>query len=709
MKKVWKGFAAAVSAAAIAATGFIGASTATAVETRPTTTQTTVNLSVNGIGEKIDDPNNPGTKIWDPKLQHTFGVYQLFTGDVQVYTQADVEAWEKENNGKECPFTAGDKVDNTLANVKWGANGTIPQAPVNSEPASVSYTALNEYVIAYNDKQTDNDKKITYPTNADIEKIAVGTAVPQWIQDFISQLATTSETDEGNTARVISGFIKGGEQDTVISGGDAASVTPGYYVLQDETENLQDGDSKSLNIINVAGNVTVTSKSQSATFEKKVMDWNDSNPGKLSDTDKGNVNHENWADSADHDFNDSVPFKLTGTLPANYEQYDTMIYQFSDTLSQGLTIIKNKDGFPAVNVAVYKTSDDGLVKLKDLNVATAKETNDFEIEPWDESLDSNGLPTTDTTFTVSIGTMTGEGEDAKRDLKQTLQSVFDDNEGLTVADIRIVATYNATVNENAKVGHEGNPNTAKLAYSNNPNNGFDGHLSNTPEDKVKVFTYKYNINKTFDVTVKDDDLPEFTLYKFKPTSAPESGDDKRVEVAGKKGEWSLIATEAVIKQQVKDENGQPIENEFEYVVNTFPTIDDGYYRVEETKVPAGFNKAEDQFFKVEAAHQNPADDPLLMSLTVSYYTDATFNTPKKGDDKKDMVVNDQYVLDTDLNQDGNQTHTVAGSFVNTIANKKGSQLPSTGGMGTTVLYVAGAAIVLIAGIGLAVALRRRQA
>ncbi len=30
-------------------------------------------------------------------------------------------------------------------------------------------------------------------------------------------------------------------------------------------------------------------------------------------------------------------------------------------------------------------------------------------------------------------------------------------------------------------------------------------------------------------------------------------------------------------------------------------------------------------------------------------------------------------------------------------------------MGTTVLYVAGAAIVLIAGIGLAVALRRRQA
>ena len=50
-----------------------------------------------------------------------------------------------------------------------------------------------------------------------------------------------------------------------------------------------------------------------------------------------------------------------------------------------------------------------------------------------------------------------------------------------------------------------------------------------------------------------------------------------------------------------------------------------------------------------------------------------------------------------------------GSISTTIENKSGNELPSTGGMGTTVLYVAGAAIVLIAGIGLAVALRRRQA
>lgn len=51
----------------------------------------------------------------------------------------------------------------------------------------------------------------------------------------------------------------------------------------------------------------------------------------------------------------------------------------------------------------------------------------------------------------------------------------------------------------------------------------------------------------------------------------------------------------------------------------------------------------------------------------------------------------------------------AGSASVDVVNNPGSNLPETGGMGTTMLYVAGGAIVLIAGIGMAVALRRRQA
>ena len=53
--------------------------------------------------------------------------------------------------------------------------------------------------------------------------------------------------------------------------------------------------------------------------------------------------------------------------------------------------------------------------------------------------------------------------------------------------------------------------------------------------------------------------------------------------------------------------------------------------------------------------------------------------------------------------------TITGDTSNKIVNVSGSNLPGTGGMGTTMLYVAGGAIVLIAGIGMAVALRRRRA
>lgn len=43
-----------------------------------------------------------------------------------------------------------------------------------------------------------------------------------------------------------------------------------------------------------------------------------------------------------------------------------------------------------------------------------------------------------------------------------------------------------------------------------------------------------------------------------------------------------------------------------------------------------------------------------------------------------------------------------------VENKSGSELPTTGGMGTVALYTAGAVIVVIAALGLAVVLRKRQ-
>ena len=48
-------------------------------------------------------------------------------------------------------------------------------------------------------------------------------------------------------------------------------------------------------------------------------------------------------------------------------------------------------------------------------------------------------------------------------------------------------------------------------------------------------------------------------------------------------------------------------------------------------------------------------------------------------------------------------------FNETFKNDAGSNLPSTGGMGTVLLYVAGIAVFVLAGVTLVMALRRRNA
>ena len=100
----------------------------------------------------------------------------------------------------------------------------------------------------------------------------------------------------------------------------------------------------------------------------------------------------------------------------------------------------------------------------------------------------------------------------------------------------------------------------------------------------------------------------------------------------------------------------------------------------ETKTPAGFNTAADTLFEITADHDVESDNPQLTVLKI--------NTTA-----------------------GNTTagNTTTGTVTADVVNQKGSNLPSTGGMGTVLLYVAGIAVFVLAGATLVMALRRRNA
>lgn len=239
---------------------------------------------------------------------------------------------------------------------------------------------------------------------------------------------------------------------------------------------------------------------------------------------------------------------------------------------------------------------------------------------------------------------------------QDLKQIAVDGAATINKDTKIVVEYTATLNEKAIFGSKGNPNTVKLTYSNNPNNSGEGNqkpntpptppttppttppggTEETPRDTVIVFTYKTVVNK-----VNQNQQPlagaEFTLSK-----KMKDGSLKEVKV-------------------VKNTDG----TEF-----SFNGLDDGTYVLKETKTPAGYNSIADIEFTVTAEHDILSDAPALKSLS---------GNAKSGE------------LEFTSNQE-------AGSLTTKVVNKSGSILPSTGSVGTTLLYVVGTILALAAGI-----------
>lgn len=195
--------------------------------------------------------------------------------------------------------------------------------------------------------------------------------------------------------------------------------------------------------------------------------------------------------------------------------------------------------------------------------------------------------------------------------------------------------YTSKLNENAVIGDKGNPNTMHMEFSNNPNDEQGGETGKTPDDKVIVFTYKTVINKV------DENEDPLTGAAFKLEKKMADG-----------------TTEVVKEFEV--EEGQ---TSFE-----FKGLDDGEYILTETTTPDGYNTMEPITFKITADHDTKSDTPKLTNLNGNKVTGEISFTK----------------------------NVTEGSLTANVVNKSGSTLPSTGGMGTTVLYVAGTLMIIAA-------------
>lgn len=192
---------------------------------------------------------------------------------------------------------------------------------------------------------------------------------------------------------------------------------------------------------------------------------------------------------------------------------------------------------------------------------------------------------------------------------------FEDS--FVTAQDTIVITYSATVTSDALQDDPAN-NTATISYGNNQ------EFTSQPSE-TKVYNAKFTVAKQ---DGNGDPLPGAGFVI-------KNGEGNYYKLENGVVSWVASIDDAT--EHVSDSTGS---------VQAFTGLADGTYTLVEKTVPAGYNKAADSTFTINAGDYTASN----------------------------------------LNQEA------------TVTNNAGSELPSTGGMGTTILYVIGAACVIGAGV-----------
>lgn len=236
-------------------------------------------------------------------------------------------------------------------------------------------------------------------------------------------------------------------------------------------------------------------------------------------------------------------------------------------------------------------------------------------------------------------------------LKDLVKLVQDNGFTDVSAGDSITVTYSAVLNKDAAVGNDpdgDNTNSAKVEWGTKSDTDYDG---SSKEDKTHTYTFDFKIKKTDDA---------------QPTANPLADAEFQIKKSGVEEPMGLVVVSEgsesaplVVRPAIspEDDNAKTEVVTPKSGLITFQGFDAGTYKLVETKAPDGYNKLKDEIEVVITSNYNDQDG-ILKSYEV------TFDTAKPGE---------------------------GGIFV--IQNNKGALLPETGGMGTILFTLVGAAAI----------------
>ena len=322
-----------------------------------------------------------------------------------------------------------------------------------------------------------------------------------------------------------------------------------------------------------------------------------------------------------------------------------------DTTAPSVTI-KEKNSDTTIEKKIVITGTTGDEKV-DSNSAGIGDTVNFSITitvkdgaPKDYVLHDklSGLTFDSDSLKVKIGATTlTPNTDYTLETNPTDGDSFDVKftNGKLKTNDEVVVTYSATVAADATIAGAGNKNTANLEY-----NG-----KHSTKEETTTYVWKLNVHKyTLDSTNKEVALSgaKFVLYRM-------DGGDKKYYAkltGGKIDSWVTNQSDATTLE-TSGEGDILIEG-----------LNVGTYYLEETEAPVGYNK----LTKPIEVKITATPDATGVSETVEY-----------------------------RNQN-DSTYTPATNAIVKVLNKAGTQLPSTGGIGTTLFYVIGGVLMAVAAV-----------